>query len=83
MLAAALAWAQEFKPCEQLPKGVRQGSFTCPLSVATGLQVGATFAVSYAWNRPTRIDFPPLVGEFVRRFDAGEFPHLDADQPVG
>lgn len=76
--AAALAWAQEWGPCEKLPRGVRGHTMLCPLGRATGMAVSATYAFD-PMHGGLDITLPVLVGEFVRRFDNQRLPDLDLE----
>lgn len=77
-LQAALAWAQEFGfDGGELPKGCRKDADNCPLALATGFVVEPNEA--FCAGRLRVYPLPPLVRDFVRRYDRGGYRHLDLE----
>lgn len=61
---------------DSLPKGIKHSASSCPLAKALDANVNST-----SFRDPkTEVSkgVPILVSKFVRKFDAGELPELDA-----
>jgi hypothetical protein len=91
VIAGCLAWCNEkraeqgMEPLAELPKGERRNYKSCPCGDATGL---AVYSCAYAYPSEDLYvsqlvergqTLPPLVREFVRRFDAGRLPQFDIE----
>ena len=64
---------------DALPQGYPNNGYSCPCGEATGVFVGcqgwANTQIEY--DNLDILTFPLAVGEFVERFDGGEFPELE------
>ena len=87
---AALAWAQEHGyNGDRLPKGQKASHDRCPLACATGMTVDPWEALRFketdngALALVEQFGLPPLVKEFVKRFDRGEISEYDLEANDG
>jgi len=70
-------------PLPELPKGRKGDHKSCPCGAATDLYVGLkTYGASYAdiaVLSSSNKELPPVVKQFVRKFDDGRYPQFDMD----
>ena len=68
---------RDLPPLDEMPKGERFASFSCPLAHAVEGQVGPMFM--WPFGARDSMGTPSLFYAFARAFDKGEYPELIAD----
>jgi hypothetical protein len=63
----------------ELPKAVRGDGNECVIARAVGAHGvgGRTMRVGSPGDYSYEVELPPEVSDFIKRFDAGEYPDLD------